>query len=112
MTDFDELFRSVDGPALPKHQDIIDSLVKSILGKNPLSPKEIKALRVTHFAGTSHTYLVIETGMPNDAGTAASIFCRDHRHIRIGKRGGLTLCNPSRKSNNWGRHNCVWEPTK
>lgn len=35
-------------------------------------------------------YFFIESGMKNDEGTFASIFCRDSIHISIGVRGGLT----------------------
>jgi hypothetical protein len=38
---------------------------------------------------------VIETGMPNDEGTAASLICRDRRHFFIGKRGGIKLVSVS-----------------
>lgn len=37
--------------------------------------------------GTVIVYSV--TGLKNDEGTLASVFCRNIRHIFIGKRGGL-----------------------
>ncbi len=37
-----------------------------------------------------------EVGCKGDEGTLATIFCRTRRHIFIGRRGGLTLCNPAR----------------
>ena len=43
--------------------------------------------------------VVVETGRIGDEGTAASILCRDYRHVRIGKRGGITLLNAKSKSN-------------
>lgn len=42
--------------------------------------------------GTVVVYSV--TGLKNDEGTMAAIFCRTRRHIFIGKRGGL-------KSSKW-----------
>lgn len=48
---------------------------------------------------TGTAFLVSEIGLKGDEGTAASIFCRDHRHIAIGPRGGMRLVNarhPSR----------------
>ncbi len=40
--------------------------------------------------------ILTEIGSMTDEGTWASIFCRTRRHIFIGRRGGLTLCNPAR----------------
>lgn len=40
--------------------------------------------------------ILTEVGSKTDAGTMAAIFCRTRRHIFIGRRGGLTLCNPAR----------------
>jgi len=40
--------------------------------------------------------VVSEVGLIGDEGTAASILCRTHRHILVGKRGGLTLVNAAR----------------
>ena len=34
--------------------------------------------------------LVVQTGMPDDEGTAAEMFARDRAHIFIGPRGGIT----------------------
>lgn len=33
--------------------------------------------------------VVVEVGMKNDAGTMASILCRDRFHVFIGKNGGM-----------------------
>lgn len=40
--------------------------------------------------------ILSEVGSKTDEGTMAAIFCRTRRHIFIGRRGGLTLCNPAR----------------
>jgi hypothetical protein len=34
--------------------------------------------------------VITETGMKNDEGTMAEIYCRDHAQLFIGKRGGIT----------------------
>lgn len=34
--------------------------------------------------------LVLEVGRKNDEGTMAAVLCRDHIHLFIGKRGGIT----------------------
>ena len=41
--------------------------------------------------------LIFETGMINDEGTLADIFCRERGHVFIGKKGGITYyCNSKR----------------
>lgn len=40
--------------------------------------------------------LLSEVGRKNDVGTMAALLCRTRRHIFIGRKGGLTLCNPAR----------------
>ena len=35
-------------------------------------------------------FLHVVTGMVNDAGTMAEYFCRKHRHLCIGPRGGIS----------------------
>ncbi len=40
--------------------------------------------------------ILTEVGSKTDEGTMAAIFCRTRRHIFIGRKGGLTLCNPAR----------------
>ena len=40
--------------------------------------------------------ILTEIGSKTDEGTMAAIFCRTRRHIFIGRKGGLTLCNPAR----------------
>ena len=67
--------------------------------------------------------IISEVGRKGDEGTAASIFARARRQIFVGKRGGLTLCNPARfigkgcsikrvPTKGWvkGRQ-AVWHPT-
>lgn len=34
--------------------------------------------------------VVVETGIKNDEGTLAAIYCRDRAHLFIGKRGAIT----------------------
>lgn len=40
--------------------------------------------------------VLTEVGGKNDEGTMAAIFCRVRRQIFVGRKGGLTLCNPAR----------------
>lgn len=42
---------------------------------------------------TGTVSLIAEIGSPNDEGTLAGVFCRETRHLFIGRRGGLTLVN-------------------
>lgn len=35
-------------------------------------------------------YVLVCTGMKNDEGTMASIFCRDRARLFVGKKGGIT----------------------
>ena len=41
-------------------------------------------------------YLEIVTGMIDDAGTMAEIYCRKYRHLAIGPRGGIRDLHPHR----------------
>lgn len=40
--------------------------------------------------------ILTEVGSKTDEGTMAQFLCRTRRHIFIGRKGGLTLCNPAR----------------
>ena len=118
------------GVAKPAHEAIVEKLKTAILykhnrfkiedaaecaarGEEPrYKLDEIKQFEVRHHEGMSTTYLTIETGLVGDEGSAASIFCRDYRHIAIAKNGGLTLLNPKRKRESLGFFNCVHSLTK
>lgn len=50
---------------------------------------EIKKLSVTRYRNYKHATLYIESGLPNDEGTMASIFGRLERHVTIGPRGAV-----------------------
>jgi hypothetical protein len=52
---------------------------------------EIKHWSVTS-AGRSLS-VVAETGLPDDEGTCASLFCRNRLHVFVGPRGGLSAFN-------------------
>lgn len=58
---------------------------------------EIKRFEIHQRADLQMAFLVVETGLKNDEGTAASILCRDYRHILLGVKGGVELLNPKRK---------------
>lgn len=55
----------------------------------------------------SMVYLYTVVGLKGDEGTMASIFCRDTRHIMIGKNGGCRLLNARQSSKAKGFWNCV-----
>lgn len=40
--------------------------------------------------------ILSEVGRMSDEGTMAAIYCRTRRHIFVGRKGGLTLCNPAK----------------
>lgn len=119
----------VDGAACPAHYDMAYKLLDAVLakhnrhkpqfneervarGEEPYKLDEVKQFTMCHHKGMKTTYVVIETGLIGDEGSAASIFCRDYRHIAIGKNGGLTLMNPKRKRESLGFFNCVHSLTK
>lgn len=60
--------------------------------------KEFKRIQVNKFPGSPLVFLQAEVGLINDEGTVASIICRDHHFVRIGKRGGLDAMN---KNGTW-----------
>lgn len=54
---------------------------------------EIKQFEISTLPDCDLVFLVVETGLKGDEGTMASVLCRDHRHIKIGVRGGCELLN-------------------
>jgi len=56
-------------------------------------------------------FFTITTGMIDDEGTAAQLFCRDYRFIAIGERGGCTLVNAMSQKESKGLHHAVWGRT-
>lgn len=82
---------------MTKQQEAMVERIKRYIEKHDLfnnDPKyEFKEFTVEETDyGTVIVYSV--TGLKNDEGTMAAIFCRNKRHIFIGKRGGL-------KSSKW-----------
>ena len=49
---------------------------------------EIKKFEVTE--GEYFVNVIVETGMKDDEGTLAEVFCRDRAQLFVGKRGGIT----------------------
>lgn len=43
-------------------------------------------------------FVTIDTGMKNDDGTLASIYCRKYRHLKIGPRGGIESCTINQRT--------------
>ena len=58
-------------------------------------------------SGHGTIFLTFEMGRIGDEGTLAEAFARDHRHIAIGRRGGLELLNAKRKGESKGWFNAV-----
>ena len=76
---------------MTKQQEIMVERIKRYIEKHDLfnnDPRyEFKEFTVEE---TDYgTVLFIQTGLKNDEGTMAAIFCRTIRQIFIGKRGGL-----------------------
>jgi len=46
-------------------------------------------------------YLVTETGMVDDEGTMAELYCRKYRHLYIGPRGGIRNMHTGRSNHPW-----------
>jgi len=51
---------------------------------------EIKRWEIDEIGVNGILSLVVVVGLPGDEGTMAAIFARDHAHIFIGPRGGIT----------------------
>lgn len=66
---------------------------------------KLKNLRFMSSLDSSRISVVIETGMKNDEGTAASWICRDSLQIFVGSRGGVNT--PNQKSINIHNLFCV-----
>ena len=69
----------------PAQRRAADRLISSVT----FLDYEIKKLSVTRYRNYKHVTLYIESGLPNDEGTMASIFGRLERHVTIGARGGV-----------------------
>jgi len=50
-------------------------------------------------------FIIVETGMINDEGTLAALYCRTSRHIAVRAGGGLQLLNAENKRNSRGLWN-------
>jgi len=101
-----------------KQKDTLDTLIRKIREKHnvrsdlfhdrTVARKDVKQLEIDD-KDDDLVFLVIEIGGRDDEGTMAAVFCRDHRHIVIGKRGGCELLNPVKKGRtiNRGIWHCV-----
>lgn len=69
-------------------------------------PLEFKQFTVTP-SNHGTIYVVVEVGGVGDEGTAAALFCREHRHIAVGRRGGLHLLNAKLKTRAYGWFNAI-----
>ena len=69
----------------PAQRRAADNLISSVT----FLDFEIKKLSVTRFNNRRSVTLYVESGLPNDEGTAAAIFGRLERHVTIGPRGAV-----------------------
>ena len=69
----------------PAQRRAADRLISSVT----FLDYEIKKLSITRYGNYKHATLYVESGLPNDEGTMASIFGRLERHVQIGSRGGV-----------------------
>jgi hypothetical protein len=92
---------------------LAEKLAQRILERNARTgAKELKKFEVSHFPDCPLTFVIVEVGMPNDEGTMASVYCRDYRHIVIGRHGGLKLMNAKNKRRSQGWFNAVHALTR
>jgi hypothetical protein len=103
----------------PRQQATLDFVIAGVLRKNNHGQEdrvEVKHLSMQHaWSGTFFVSLTV--GMKGDEGTMAQAFCRDHRHLWIGKNGGVELLNPrgakgQRLRKLSGLRNAVWALTE
>jgi len=93
MTDLDELLAEFKALTVeislddlnPAQRRVADRMISSIT----FLDYEIKKLSVTRFDNSKNVTLYVESGLPKDEGTMASIFGRLERHVQIGSRGGV-----------------------
>jgi hypothetical protein len=84
-----------EGPASDKHAELVVKFVDRVFERNRrCSPRDIESKKFEVKNADGRTFVVLEVGMVGDEGSAASIYCRDYRHVVIGKRGGIELLNP------------------
>lgn len=96
-----------------RQKQIIERLKRRIIENDIPDPKlrEVKKEEIKELeCGLIHFY--IEIGITGDERTAASIFCRNRRHIIITKRGGIQLMNAKRKSLSRGFDHAIWATTE
>jgi hypothetical protein len=93
MTDLDQLLAEFEAATAeislddlnPAQRRAADRLISSVTFRD----FEIKKLSITRYDNNKHVTLYVESGLPNDEGTAAAIFGRFERHVLIGSRGGV-----------------------
>ena len=78
-----------------KQQEALDWVCRGMQDKGFM---EIKEIELSRWDGANWVLVYIVAGMKNDDATMASIFCRNKRHFKIGKNGGLTLLNGKRRN--------------
>lgn len=93
MTDLDQLLAEFEASTAeisiddlnPAQRRAADRLISSVT----FLEYEVKKLSITRYNNHKHVTLYVESGLPNDEGTAAAIFGRLERHVLIGSRGGV-----------------------
>lgn len=72
-----------------KQQTILNRVLDYVLFAN----HEVKEMQVEGNDWNNDVLVSLETGMVNDEGTMAEVFCRDYYIFHIGERGGLYFYN-------------------
>jgi hypothetical protein len=84
-----------------------DILLRDGLGEAHVAGYEFKRFALSWGWG-GRLFLVTEVGSKTDEHTMAAVFCRNHRHIVLGPRGGLTDLHAARYSKRRrGYHNVL-----
>ena len=94
-----------------KQKQVIELLKHTILNErqkhatNQYEYKEWEVnVREIELIGRKYEFVYVSctTGLVGDEGTMASVLCREHRHIHIGKRGAVKLTNAKVKKHSRG----------
>jgi len=93
MTDLDQLIAEMEAATVEISINDLNSAQRraadNLISSVTFGDFETKKLSVTRFNNRRSVTVYIESGLPNDEGTMASIFGRLERHVTIGPRGAV-----------------------
>jgi len=93
MTDLDQLLAEFEASTVEISLDDLNAAQRRaadrLISSVTFLEYEVKKLSITRYNNHKHVTLYVESGLPNDEGTAAAIFGRLERHVLIGSRGGV-----------------------